>query len=97
MGGGAFFLKMPDVFKVHLTGKLQPFVTAKDIILEVLRILTVKGGVGRIIEYGGPGVAGLTVPQRATITNMGAELGATTSIFPSDENTKALHEVAKAD
>lgn len=95
MGGGAFFLKMPDVYKIHLTGKLKPFVTAKDIILEVLRILTVKGGVGRVIEYGGPGVAGLTVPQRATITNMGAELGATTSVFPSDENTKAFMKLQK--
>ncbi|NMC43672.1 MAG: aconitate hydratase, partial [candidate division Zixibacteria bacterium] len=95
MGGGAFFLKMPEVYKIHLTGKLKPFVTAKDIILEVLRILTVKGGVGRVIEYGGPGVAGLTVPQRATITNMGAELGATTSVFPSDENTKAFMKLQK--
>lgn len=95
MGGGAFFLKMPEVYKIHLIGKLKPFVTAKDIILEVLRILTVKGGVGRVIEYGGPGVAGLTVPQRATITNMGAELGATTSVFPSDENTKAFMKLQK--
>lgn len=95
MGGGAFFLKMPEVYKIHLTGKLPPFVTAKDIILEVLRILTVKGGVGRVIEYGGPGVATLTVPQRATITNMGAELGATTSVFPSDENTKAFMKLQK--
>lgn len=95
MGGGAFYLKMPEIYKVQLTGKLKPFVTAKDIILEVLRILTVKGGVGRVIEYGGPGIAGLTVPQRATITNMGAELGATTSIFPSDENTKAFMKLQK--
>lgn len=95
MGGGAFFLKMPEVYKIHLTGKLPPFVTAKDIILEVLRTLTVKGGVGRVIEYGGPGVATLTVPQRATITNMGAELGATTSVFPSDENTKAFMKLQK--
>ena len=90
MGGGAFYLKMPEVVKIHLTGKLKPFVSAKDIILEVLRVLTVKGGLGRVIEYGGPGVASLSVPQRATITNMGAELGATTSIFPSDGNTKAF-------
>jgi aconitate hydratase len=88
MGGGPFYLKMPEIVKIHLTGKLQPFVTAKDIILEVLRILSVKGGVGKIIEYGGPGIKSLTVPERATITNMGAELGATCSIFPSDENTK---------
>jgi aconitate hydratase len=95
MGGGAFHLKMPEVVKVHLTGKLKPFVTAKDVILEVLRVLTVKGGVGRIIEYGGPGVKSLTVPQRATITNMGAELGATTSIFPSDEMTKEFLKLQK--
>ncbi|HDL04145.1 MAG TPA: aconitate hydratase, partial [candidate division Zixibacteria bacterium] len=88
MGGGPFYLKMPEVIKVHLKGKLRPFVTAKDVILEVLRILSVKGGVGKVIEYGGPGVANLTVPERATITNMGAELGATTSIFPSDDQTK---------
>lgn len=88
MGGGPFYLKMPEIIQIHLTGKLQPFVTAKDIILEVLRVLTVKGGVGRIVEYGGPGIKSLTVPERATITNMGAELGATCSIFPSDENTK---------
>ncbi len=88
MGGGPFYLKMPEIVNVRLKGKLKPFVTAKDIILKVLRTLSVKGGVGRIIEYGGPGVASLSVPERATITNMGAELGATTSIFPSDENTK---------
>ena len=88
MGGGPFYLKMPEVVNVHLKGKLKPFVTAKDIILEVLRVLTVKGGVGRVVEYSGPGVKTLTVPQRATITNMGAELGATCSIFPSDENTR---------
>ncbi|MFH2035807.1 MAG: aconitate hydratase [Candidatus Zixiibacteriota bacterium] len=90
MGGGPFYLKVPEIVNVHLTGKLRPFVTAKDVILEVLRILSVKGGVGRIIEYGGPGVASLSVPERATITNMGAELGATCSIFPSDEKTKAF-------
>jgi aconitate hydratase len=95
MGGGAFYLKMPEIVNVYLTGKLKPFVSAKDIILEVLRILSVKGGLGRIIEYGGPGVKSLTVPQRATITNMGAELGATTSVFPSDENTKEFMKLQK--
>ena len=95
MGGGAFYLKMPEVVKIHLTGKLKAFVTAKDIILEVLRILSVKGGVGRVVEYGRPGVKCLSVPQRATITNMGAELGATCSIFPSDENTKAYMKLQK--
>ena len=95
MGGGAFYLKMPEIYNVYLTGKLKPFVTAKDIILEVLRILTVKGGVGRIIEYSGPGVKSLSVPERATITNMGAELGATCSIFPSDENTKKFLQLQK--
>jgi aconitate hydratase len=88
MGGGAFHLPCPEVINVKLTGKLRPWVTAKDIILKVLQILTVKGGVGKIIEYSGRGVARLTVPERATITNMGAELGATTSIFPSDEMTR---------
>ncbi len=88
MGGGPFWLKMPEIVNVHLKGKLKAFVSAKDIILEVLRQLTVKGGVGKIIEYSGSGVESLTVPQRATITNMGAELGATCSIFPSDKNTK---------
>jgi len=95
MGGGAFYLKMPEVVRIHLTGKLKPFVSAKDIILEVLRILSVKGGLGRIIEYGGPGVKSLSVPQRATITNMGAELGATTSVFPSDENTREFMKLQK--
>ncbi len=90
MGGGAYYLTMPKVCKVNLTGKLSPWVAAKDIILEVLRILTVKGGVGKVIEYTGEGVKTLTVPERATITNMGAELGATTSVFPSDEITKAF-------
>ncbi len=90
MGGGALHLIMPKVVKVELTGKLKPNVTAKDVILEVLRIMTVKGGVGKVIEYCGEGVKTLTVPERATITNMGAELGATTSIFPSDEQTKAF-------
>ena len=90
MGGGAYHIPMPRVTLVRLTGALRPWVSAKDVILEVLRRLTVKGGVGRVIEYGGPGIAGLTVPERATITNMGAELGATTSVFPSDEITKAF-------
>lgn len=92
MGGGAYYLTMPKMVKVELLGSLKPWVTAKDIILEVLRILTVKGGVGKIVEYGGPGIASLTVPERATITNMGAELGATTSIFPSDDVTLAFLE-----
>ena len=90
MGGGAYSMIMPKMYKVNLTGKLSPWVTAKDISLEILRILSVKGGVGAIIEWGGEGVKTLTVPQRATITNMGAELGATTSIFPADEITKAF-------
>ncbi len=87
MGGGAYYITMPKMFKVNLTGKLRPFVTAKDVSLEILRILSVKGGVGAIIEWGGEGVKTLSVPERATITNMGTELGATTSIFPSDEIT----------
>ena len=90
MGGGAYYITMPKMFRVNLTGKLKAGVTAKDISLEILRILSVKGGVGAIIEWGGPGVADLTVPERATITNMGAELGATTSIFPADDVTKAF-------
>lgn len=90
MAGGAYYLTMPQVCRVELVGKLPPWVTAKDVILELLRRLTVKGGVGRVFEYGGPGAATLTVPERATITNMGAELGATTSIFPSDGATKAF-------
>ncbi len=88
MGGGPYYITMPKVCKVNLTGSLKPWVSAKDIILEVLRILSVKGGVGKVIEYSGEGIKSLTVPERATITNMGAELGATTSIFPSDEVTK---------
>ena len=92
MGGGAYYITMPKMFKVELTGSLNPFVTAKDVSLELLRILSVKGGVGAIIEWGGPGVKTLSVPERATITNMGTELGATTSIFPSDETTKAFLE-----
>jgi aconitate hydratase len=87
MGGGAFYLPNPKVLRVWLTGQLSDWVSAKDIILEILRVLSVKGGVGKIIEYAGPGVKTLTVPQRATITNMGAELGASSSIFPSDEQT----------
>ncbi len=90
MGGGAYYINMPKVVSIRLTGKLQPWVSAKDIILEVLRQMTVKGGVGKIIEYSGEGIKTLSVPERATITNMGAELGATTSIFPSDEITKAF-------
>ncbi len=90
MGGGAYYITMPKMFKVNLTGKLRPYVTAKDISLEILRILSVKGGVGAIIEWGGEGIKSLSVPERATITNMGAELGATTSIFPSDEVTRAF-------
>ena len=88
MGGGAYYISMPKMVRINLSGRLQPWVSAKDIILEVLRIMSVKGGVGKIVEYGGEGVRTLTVPERATITNMGAELGATTSIFPSDEITK---------
>ncbi len=90
MGGGAYYITYPEIVGIHLTGKLSPWVAAKDVILEVLRILSVKGGVGRIIEYFGEGVETLSVPERATITNMGAELGATTSIFPSDETTRAF-------
>ena len=92
MGGGTYYISMPKMVRVNLHGKLQPWVAAKDIILEVLRRLSVKGGVGKIIEYGGDGVASLSVPERATITNMGAELGASTSIFPSDEVTRAFME-----
>ena len=90
MGGGAYYITMPRMFKVNLTGKLNPYVTAKDVSLELLRILSVKGGVGAIIEWGGPGIDTLSVPERGTITNMGTELGATTSIFPSDETTRAF-------
>ena len=90
MGGGAYHIPMPKVTLVRLTGQLQPWVSAKDVILEVLRRLSVKGGVGRVMEYGGPGVASLSVPERATITNMGAELGATGSVFPSDDVTRAF-------
>ena len=92
MGGGAYYITMPKMYKVNLTGKLSPWVSAKDVSLEILRILSVKGGVGAIIEWGGEGIKTLSVPERATITNMGTELGATTSIFPSDEITKAFLE-----
>lgn len=88
MGGGAFYLNMPRVINVKLSGSLCPMVSAKDVILKVLELLSVKGGVGAIIEYSGEGVASLSVPERATITNMGAELGATTSVFPADEKTR---------
>ena len=90
MGGGTYYITMPRIIHINLVGKLSDYVGAKDIILEVLRLLGVKGGVGAIVEYGGEGVASLSVPQRATVTNMGAELGATTSVFPSDEVTRAF-------
>ena len=90
MGGGTYYITMPKMVKINLKGALKPWVSAKDIILKVLSVLTVKGGVGKIIEYGGAGVKTLTVPERATITNMGAELGATTSVFPSDEITEGF-------
>lgn len=90
MGGGPFYLTCPKVVKINLTGRLQPWVSAKDIILAILEILTTKGNVGMVIEYGGDGVGALSVPERATITNMGAELGVTTSIFPSDDITRAF-------
>ena len=95
MGGGAYYITCPKVVKVELTGKLRPWVAAKDVILEVLRRMSVKGGVGKVIEYCGEGVKTLSVPERATITNMGAELGATTSIFPSDEITKQFLKAQK--
>ncbi len=90
MGGGAYYITYPKIVNVKLTGKLNPWVSAKDVILEILKRLSVKGGVGKIIEYSGDGVKTLSVPERATITNMGAELGATTSIFPSDEITESF-------
>jgi len=90
MGGGPFYLIAPKVVKINLTGKLKPWVTAKDVILKVLQLFTTRGNVGCVFEYGGPGLKHLSVPERATITNMGAESGATTSIFPSDEVTKAF-------
>ncbi|MCK5237688.1 MAG: aconitate hydratase, partial [Deltaproteobacteria bacterium] len=95
MGGGEFNILYPKVVNVVLSGKLQPWVSAKDIILELLRIMTVKGGVGKVIEYSGEGVKSLSVPERATITNMGAELGATSSVFPSDDVTKAFMKAQK--
>jgi aconitate hydratase len=95
MSGGLFYLIMPGVVLVKLKGKLKPWVSSKDIILELLRRLTVKGGVGEVLEYGGEGIISLTVPERATITNMGAELGATTSIFPSDEKTRLYLKAQK--
>jgi aconitate hydratase len=90
MAGEPFYVTTPQVVRVNLTGKLRPWVSAKDVILELLRRLTVKGGLGKVFEYGGPGVQTLSVPERATITNMGAELGATTSVFPSDKVTRAF-------
>ncbi len=87
LAGRPFYLPMPGIFRVELTGKLRPWVSAKDIILELLRRISCKGGIGRVMEYGGPGLMALSVPERGTIANMGAELGATTSIFPSDEQT----------
>ncbi len=92
MGGGAYYITYPEILNVRLTGRLKPWVAAKDIILEVLRRISVKGGVGKIVEYSGDALRYLSVPERATITNMGAELGATTSIFPSDEITKEFLE-----
>ncbi|MCK4266587.1 MAG: aconitate hydratase, partial [Thermoplasmata archaeon] len=87
MGGGPFYITCPKVYKINLTGELQPWVSAKDVVMKMLEIFTTKGNVGVIMEYGGPGAATLSVPERATITNMGAEMGVTTSIFPSDEET----------
>jgi aconitate hydratase len=88
MGGGPYYLAMPRVVRVTLTGQLRPWVSAKDVILELLRRYTVRGGSGKIFEYAGPGAAALSLPQRATICNMGAELTLTTSVFPSDEVTR---------
>mgnify|MGYP000909608851 CR=1 FL=1 len=88
MGGGPYYLTMPEICRIELKGRLNDWVSAKDVILEILRIMSVKGGVGKIIEYSGEGILSLSVPERATITNMGAELGATTSIFPSDGVTR---------
>lgn len=97
MGGHPFHMTMPEVIEVRLTGELNPYVSAKDVILELLRRLSVKGGVGKIMEFTGPGVSTLTVPERSTITNMGAELGATSSIFPSDEKTRIFMKTQKRD
>src|SRR6266849_2974855 len=90
LGGGPYFFQMPQIVRVHLTGALQPWVTAKDVILELLRRLTVRGGSGEIVEYGGPGPRSLLAAQRMTIANMGAELTLTTSVFPSDEVTRSF-------
>ena len=95
MGGGAFYMPRPRVVKVNLTGKFQPYVSAKDVILKLLSIMTTKGNVGKIVEYAGPALAHLSVPERATITNMGAELGVTTSVFPSDEQTLSFLKAQK--
>jgi aconitate hydratase len=88
MGGGEFYLACPRVYKINLKGSLQPWVSAKDVVLKMLEMFTVKGNVDVVMEYAGPGVKNLTVPERATITNMGAEMGVTTSIFPSDDETR---------
>ena len=93
MAGKPFYLSMPEVVRIDLKGRLAPWVSAKDVILEILRRLSVSGGAGKVLEYGGKGVVGLTVPERSTITNMGAELGATSSIFPSDEQTQRFLKV----
>ena len=95
MGGGEFYIKMPHILGIKLTGKLNNYVTAKDVILEILRILSVKGGVGKLIEYFGDGIKTLSIPERATITNMGAELGALSSIFPSDDVTREFLKAQK--
>ena len=95
MGGGAYYITYPKIVNVKLTGALSPWCAAKDVILEVLKRMSVKGGVGKVIEYTGEGVKSLSVPERATITNMGAELGATTSIFPSDETTRQFLKAQK--
>jgi len=95
MGGGAFYLTCPKVIRINLTGKLKPWVSAKDVILKILSVLTTKGNVGTVVEYGGKGIKTLSVPERATITNMGAELGVTTSIFPSDNITKEFMKAQK--
>jgi aconitate hydratase len=97
MGGGPFYLTCPKVVKVNLSGKLRPWVSAKDVILAILKMLTTKGNVGTVIEYAGEGVKTLSVPERATITNMGAELGVTTSVFPSDEITKTFLKAQRRD
>lgn len=93
MGGGPYYINMPKIVLVKLTGSLSPWVSAKDVILQIIGSMSVKGGVGRILEYGGDGVKALSIPERATITNMGTELGATTSVFPSDETTRKFLEM----